>query len=672
MATQLQIRRGTTAQMNAFTGAEGELAVNTTTDTLHVHDGATAGGKALARADGSNIATYAGSFTTLTASGAATLNTLASSGATLSGGTINGMTVGASTPSTGAFTTISASGAITGNVTGNLTGSVLTAAQTNITSVGTLSTLSVSGEITANGGIALGDGDVATFGDSDDLSIFHAGGTTYLTNTTGSLVLRTDSFRVLNTANSEQILHGDANGAVTAYYDNSAKLATTSTGIDVTGTATMDSLGVGGTPNISSSSGTGIFTIKNTGTNRAVREMQMATATATGIYAQESFYNGSTLATLIQHGGDGGTDSGYIKFFTKATGGSISEKIRISASGNLLVNTSSFGSLGTLVIKQLSDTKGLALVDDSSTNTFFIQNLGSEARISHNDTSPMTFFTNNTEAMRLSHDKQLSLATTENKARMTVGLTGVSITGNTDGATMGENAIVHLLDSNSGAANSTVMLLGGSAGAIGQISSGIGFSRESASNWGTQLRFYTHSTATSDLDELNEAMRLNSSGELIWHDTPSSSAAGIKFQNTTHPAINISGGSDTNFRHRITFTNGNGIVGIISTGGSATSYATSSDYRLKENVVAMSGATERLKQLKPSRFNFIADADTTVDGFLAHEVQDIVPEAITGAKDAVDADGNPDYQGIDQSKLVPLLVATIQELEARLTALENK
>ena len=151
MATQLQIRRGTTAQMNAFTGAEGELAVNTTTDTLHVHDGATAGGKALARADGSNIATYAGSFTTLTASGAATLNTLASSGATLTGGTINGVTVGASTPSTGAFTTIAASGAITGNVTGNLTGSILTAAQTNITSVGTLSTLAVTGTATMDG-----------------------------------------------------------------------------------------------------------------------------------------------------------------------------------------------------------------------------------------------------------------------------------------------------------------------------------------------------------------------------------------------------------------------------------------------------------------------------------------------------------------------------------------
>jgi hypothetical protein len=112
-----------------------------------------------------------------------------------------------------------------------------------------------------------------------------------------------------------------------------------------------------------------------------------------------------------------------------------------------------------------------------------------------------------------------------------------------------------------------------------------------------------------------------------------------------------------------------GYIGNVS--DSSTIYATSSDYRLKENVVAMTGATDRLKQLNPTRFNFIADADVTVDGFLAHEVQDVVPEAITGTKDAVDDDGNAVYQGIDQSKLVPLLVATIQELEARITQLEN-
>jgi len=135
----------------------------------------------------------------------------------------------------------------------------------------------------------------------------------------------------------------------------------------------------------------------------------------------------------------------------------------------------------------------------------------------------------------------------------------------------------------------------------------------------------------------------------------------------------IHAGRISNFGSVVTFAcAGTGDVGSIDVTTSATSYTTSSDYRLKENVVEMTDATTRLKQLQPKRFNFIADeTNTLVDGFLAHEVSSIVPEAITGEKDAVDADGNIDPQGIDQSKLVPLLVKTIQELEARITALEN-
>jgi len=130
-------------------------------------------------------------------------------------------------------------------------------------------------------------------------------------------------------------------------------------------------------------------------------------------------------------------------------------------------------------------------------------------------------------------------------------------------------------------------------------------------------------------------------------------------------------GVGTGSSNVVQFTNGFGEVGKITLSGASTAYVTSSDHRLKENVTADWDATTRLKQLKPCRFNFIADADTTVDGFLAHEVQSVVPEAITGTHNEVDADGNPVYQGIDQSKLVPLLVKTIQELEARITALEN-
>ena len=129
---------------------------------------------------------------------------------------------------------------------------------------------------------------------------------------------------------------------------------------------------------------------------------------------------------------------------------------------------------------------------------------------------------------------------------------------------------------------------------------------------------------------------------------------------------------------------GGGAVGSIQSTGSATSYNTSSDYRLKENVTAISDGITRLKTLKPSRFNFKADAETTVDGFLAHEVT-AVPEAITGTKDAVVTQAMIDageytadkldqeiHQGIDQSKLVPLLTAALQEAITKIETLETK
>ena len=123
--------------------------------------------------------------------------------------------------------------------------------------------------------------------------------------------------------------------------------------------------------------------------------------------------------------------------------------------------------------------------------------------------------------------------------------------------------------------------------------------------------------------------------------------------------------------HAIEFHNTNNQVGYINTSGTSTVYSTSSDYRLKENVSYDFDATTRLKQLKPARFNFKSDTDKTVDGFIAHEVSSIVPEAISGEKDAVNEDGSIKPQGIDQSKLVPLLVKTIQELEARIKTLED-
>ena len=113
-------------------------------------------------------------------------------------------------------------------------------------------------------------------------------------------------------------------------------------------------------------------------------------------------------------------------------------------------------------------------------------------------------------------------------------------------------------------------------------------------------------------------------------------------------------------------------VGSISTNGSATAYNVSSDYRLKENVVDLTDGITRLKTLKTYRFNYKNNSELTVDGFLAHEVKTAVPEAVTGLKDEVDSNGKAIYQGMDQSKLVPLLTAALQEAVAKIEILETK
>tara|TARA_R100000773_G_C4220510_1_gene119212 strand:+ start:103 stop:1380 length:1278 start_codon:yes stop_codon:yes gene_type:complete len=140
----------------------------------------------------------------------------------------------------------------------------------------------------------------------------------------------------------------------------------------------------------------------------------------------------------------------------------------------------------------------------------------------------------------------------------------------------------------------------------------------------------------------------------------------------THP-LTVHNSTDTNsFLNIVVFQRKGVAVGTISGSNTSTSYNTSSDYRLKENVVSINDGIERVKLLKPCKFNFIVDEDLEVDGFLAHEVSDIVPEAITGEKDAVDENGDPIYQGIDQSKIVPLLTASIQELITKVELLENE
>jgi hypothetical protein len=117
---------------------------------------------------------------------------------------------------------------------------------------------------------------------------------------------------------------------------------------------------------------------------------------------------------------------------------------------------------------------------------------------------------------------------------------------------------------------------------------------------------------------------------------------------------------------------GNTRSGYIIWDNTSLSLVNLSDYRKKENVVNLTGAIQRLQQLKPRNFNFISDPDKTVDGFVAHELGEVIPQAVFGEKDGVNKLGEPVYQAIDQSKLIPLLTAAIQEQQAMIESLRQR
>jgi hypothetical protein len=205
------------------------------------------------------------------------------------------------------------------------------------------------------------------------------------------------------------------------------------------------------------------------------------------------------------------------------------------------------------------------------------------------------------------------------------------------------------------------------------------------------LRFETNNT---------ERMRIDSSGNMTWKQSGSQVVPDV---NTTNMCGDSGYGQSLRFNTSFTGTRGtvsfyyntSTQVGSINTSTTSTSFNTASDYRLKEDWQPMSGSIDRLKNLNPVNFAWKIDG-SRVDGFLAHEAAEVVPEAVTGEKDAMrteeyevtpavlDDDGNvvteavmgtrevPDYQGIDQSKLVPLLTAALQEAVAKIEALETR
>ena len=457
-------------------------------------------------------------------------------------------------------------------------------------------------------------------------------------------------------------------GAVSLYYDNTVKFATTSAGVAVTGNLTA-------TGDITAGNNGSIFLLDNAGQKSGQIETDSSAANALNIDADpDNTASGSYTAFRIDN----------------------SEKMRITDAGKVGIGTT-------------NPTAGLEIAGASNT-------VGSTQLIRLGESAFRVMTGGEQHMLCLDRDnnggtKKIMQSWNPDTGDVAIG-SAVSV------------AAGRLMIKSSSLTQAQLKLQGQNYSYGAEIMSQNGSESGTVGNtrcWfktdlvtlGNTRRFWTASsqigTDTQSFSIANNQKMHMSSETIKMNHTNLSTAQDVRFGgwvgNGTGYGVKISTGSPQGMilieanvstaRDLMHFNNSNGLVGKIQTNGTSTSFITSSDHRLKENVDYTWDATTRLKQLKPARFNFIADdTNTLVDGFLAHEVGSIVPEAITGThngmKDeeyettpAVEDDGAiitpavmgtrsvADYQGIDQSKLVPLLVKTIQELEARLTTLEN-
>jgi len=332
---------------------------------------------------------------------------------------------------------------------------------------------------------------------------------------------------------------------------------------------------------------------------------------------------------------------GRLAFLTTADGAATpTERLRITSTGAFGLSGANYGSANQVLI-----SGGSAAAPSWSSGTFSGTSSGT-------NTGDQNIF----QTIAVSGQSNVVADSTADTLTLVAG-TNIALTTNAtaDSITIATSGLGTAATQNTGTSGATIPFCNGT------------------NTWANAQTFSLGGT----FDATTTAVRVSGG-------TPSSTGrvivGGISAGNTTSTVGLETITASTALRYHVVFTNGNGVVGSISTNASATAYTTSSDYRLKENIEPISNASHRVSLLNPVRFNWISDpGGPVVDGFIAHEVQSVVPEAITGQKDEVNPeDGRPVFQGIDQSKLVPLLAAALKEaigeiadLKARVSALEG-
>lgn len=402
------------------------------------------------------------------------------------------------------------------------------------------------------------------------------------------------------------------------------------------------------------------------------------TSTAGGFQAIES-NNGTATNMLAVNGASGEirvSTNHPLNFLT-----SNSERMRITSAGNVGIGTSDpeyrldivTPSVGTTAGNQQYLYRGRTntgngddyevLYDRTSSGTNWtsadlvirrnVDGSNGQSQIRFGGANFTSFWTNSAERMRIDSSGRVGIATSAPTDSFQVG-TSTSDTR----ATFRPNTPF----------------------AIG-VANGAGFAGWIGGSGASDTMVFSNSGGT-------ERMRIDSSGNLLVGTTSVFNSGRLSVQGNTGLGATIRGAgtvlrvgiSDVNSATLIAFRSlGDSFdCGNITTNTANTVYSTSSDYRLKENVTPLVGALEKVASLNPVSWTWKHMPNLTSQGFIAHELQAVVPDAVTGEKDAVDKDGKPVYQGIDTSFLVATLTKAIQEQQAlienlttRLTALEG-